>query len=205
MSDMAMGVNDATGTEVEFFRRVSWGAIFGGVLTALGVELIFLSFGLFIGFQMTNGGGSSWTTAWYLVSVFFSLFFGAWVAAKLTGNPDRGNGMLHGVVVWGLSMFTTAVIATAILWDVIRMASSWLQTAVSSVAPAAGAVPPQTLNRVAENTANDLSTTALVIFFGLLLALAASLIGGAWAVRKDIGFLHSHTPHRHLPEQPHHA
>lgn len=206
MSDIITGVQGTINSEAEIFRRVSWGAIFSGVLVALSMELVFLSFGLFIGFQMTDGSATAWTKAWYLVGLFFSLLIGAWVAARLAGNPSKGNGMLHGFVVWGLTMFTTAVIAAALLWDVVRSGVSIVQTAIGTLPAAAastnGAVPVN-VSQVAANLANAISDASLVIFFGLLLALAGSLVGGT-ATPSGLTDLLGHR--RHIREEhPRHA
>ena len=200
MSDIAVGYHDAHRSEAELFHRVSWGAIFGGVLVALATELLFLTFGLFVGFQM-GGGARVWSVIWYFVTVFCSLFIGSWVAARLTGNPGRGNGMLHGLVVWGLTMFTTAFIAAALLRDVIRFVSSWLQQMVVIVSPAAGA--GANASPLATIAASDMSTTALVIWGGMLAAVVGALLGGASAVPKVLSFVAERR--RDLPEQPHHA
>lgn len=193
MSDLAMNVHDAPRPDTELiFHRVSWGAIFSGTLVALAMEIVFLSFGMFIGFQMT-GGAHAWSEAWYFVTLFCSLFAGSAVASRLAGNPSRGNGMLHGFVVWGLTMFTTAAIAVVLLWDVIRVANSWLQTMMATVPQA----PPIGHVTRAASVAGDLSTLSLVIWGGMLAAIAGSLLGGAGAIPKEI-FLR-----RQFPQQPH--
>ncbi|HUA83980.1 MAG TPA: hypothetical protein VMB85_08985 [Bryobacteraceae bacterium] len=200
MSEIAMGFHEANRSEAELFHRVSWAAIFSGVLVALATELVFLSFGMFIGFLMT-GSAHAWSEAWYFFGIFCSLLVGSWVAARLAGNPNRGNGMLHGFVVWGVTMFTTAVIAAAVLWDVVRLASSFVQTALVNVPP--GTPLHGNVSQLANSAAGDISTTSLVIFGGLLAAVAGSLIGGAWAAPRETNFVAEHRPN--LPEQPHHA
>lgn len=205
MSDIITGVQGTMGAEAEIFRRVSWGAIFSGVLVALSMELVFLSFGLFVGFQMTDGSATAWTKAWYLVGVFFSLLIGSSVAARLAGNPSRSNGMLHGFVVWGLSMFTTAVVAATLLWDVVRSGVSIVQTAIGTVPAAAAANTAVQVNvsQIAANLANAISDGSLIIFFGLLLALAGALIGGT-ATPSSLTDLINHR-HVRVEEHPHHA
>lgn len=197
MSDLAMNIHDARQPDTELiFHRVSWGAIFSGTLVALAMEILFLTFGMFIGFQMSAGGAHAWSAVWYFVTLFCSLFAGSAVASRLAGNPSRGNGMLHGFVVWGLTMFTTAAVAVIMLWDVIRVANSWLQTAVAMIPQA----PPVNAATHAASATGDLSTLALVIWGGMLAAIAGSLIGGAGAIPKEAFFLR-----RHLPQQPHQA
>lgn len=200
MSDIAMGYHDTYRSETEIFHRVSWGAIFSGALVALGMELVFLTFGLFIGFQMNPSGARVWTGIWYFVTLFCSLFIGSSVTARLAGNPDRGNGMLHGLVVWGLTMFASSVISMALLWNVIRVANSWLQTYVAANPPA---VAPNNTGQLAATAAGDLSTVNLVIFGGLLAALVGSLLGGGAAVPRITDVVNIRRPN--LPEQPHHA
>jgi hypothetical protein len=198
MSDIAMGYHDARRPEAEPFHRVWWGAIFSGALVALAMELVFLTFGLFIGFQMSGGGAHAWSEVWYFVTLFCSLFIGSWVTARLLGNPGRGNGMLHGFVVWALTMFTTAAIAAMLMWDAIRIANSWLQSFVAAVPPSA---PPAIAGPNAAAATGDLSTLALVIWGGLLAAIVGSLLGGS-VVPKLPNFLAERS---RLPEQPHQA
>lgn len=202
MSDIAVGVHNSETSETELFRRVSWGAIFGGVLVALSTELLFLTFGLFIGFQLRGDAAETWTIAWYLITTFCSLFIGSWVAARLSGNPRRSSGMLHGFVVWGLTMFTTAAVGVGLLWDVIRVATSFVETAVVTVPAAPTGAAQANVAEAAANAPHDIAMTSLFIFFGLVLALVASMLGGG-AVPTDINFVGAHRPH--LPEQPHHA
>ncbi len=206
MSDIVTGVSNAHTSELEIYKRVSWGAIFSGTLVALSMELVFLTFGLFIGFQMTDGDATAWTKAWYLVGVFFSLLIGAWAAARLAGNPSKGNGMLHGFVVWGLTMFTTAVISGILLWDVVKAGMSMMQTAIGAIsnAPAAGATVQVNTSQMAANLANAISDGSLIIFFGLLLALAGSLIGGMGTPSR-ISDLIGARRHRAPEEHPRHA
>lgn len=199
MSDIVMGVHDGTRSESELFRRVSWGAIFSGTLVALSVELVFLTFGLFIGFRMADA--APWTVAWYLFGIFCSLFIGGWVAGRLAGNPNRGNGMMHGFVVWGLSIFTSAAFAVTLLWDVVRAAGSILRTAITTPAVGPGAVTPANMTHLAATAAIDISNVSLIIWVGLLLAIAGALIGGAASVPREIGFVGQVRPH--LPEQSH--
>jgi hypothetical protein len=191
---------DINNHESALFKRVSWGAIFGGVLVSLSVELVFLTFGLFIGFTFTGGAAEDWTIAWYLISVFCSLFIGSLVAARLSGNPTRGNGALHGFVVWGLTMFTTAVIAAILLWDALRVATTFVTNGVMTTPAAPNGAEAANVSQLAANAAHDISITSLIIFGGLVLAMIGSFIGGGWAAPRDVHFIG-----HHLPEQPHHA
>ena len=48
-------------------------------------------------------------------------FAGAWVAGRLAGMPDRTDGMLHGLVTWGLSMLLLIYLLTTAVSTAVRM------------------------------------------------------------------------------------
>jgi len=71
------------------------------------------------------------------------VFAGAWVAGRLAGMPDRTDGMLHGLVAWGLAMLlliyllTTAV--SSLVGGAFGVVGSAMQTAGQGAQAAAGA------------------------------------------------------------------
>lgn len=158
-------------------RRICWSAIFSGTMVALATELLFATFGLFIGFTMSGGGGggiSAWSEAWYFVTAFVALFLGAWVAARSADNT-AGSGHMHGAVTWGLTTISTLAFA---IW----LFGSALNAAVLAVRPAvaAAATSPQ----AAGMTAGEASTLFLVIFGGIVAGYVASWLGGVLGDRR---------------------
>jgi hypothetical protein len=90
--------------------RLSWGAIFGGAFSALGVWLLLYAFGLAVGLSTINPNNASslkssgvFTGIWSLVTTLASLFVGGMVAARGSGTASRSSGALHGLVMWGLA------------------------------------------------------------------------------------------------------
>jgi hypothetical protein len=188
----------------EIFSRVSWGAIWAGVMIALGLELLFTLFGFFIGFGMYNyqapnpwSGIHNWTLAWYLVTAAISMFFGAWSAARLSGIPVREAGVLHGLATWGLATFATVLIVTVGTWSVMREGINVLTTAAittqatgtTATAPPAVANAEQQANRAAtaaelnpgpvgQATASNLSSISLILWGGVLLGFVTAILGG---------------------------
>ena len=169
-------------------RRISWPAIFSGIFVALGLELVFIAFGLFIGFTLTQPGGIiAWSEAWYFVTCFVSLLVGGWVAARLASNTI-GSGALHGIVTWGVTTMTTFALISIMTFGLAGNAISAAQAALTA-ANRAGVAVPQTeiapapsapaINHAATAVIADASTVFLVIFGGLLCGLVGSLIGGA--------------------------
>lgn len=186
----------------ELINRISWGAIWAGVLIALGMEALFALFGLFIGFGMYQAnaanpwaGISAWTTVWYLVTAGWSMFFGAWCAARLAGNPVREAAILHGITTWGFAATVTMAILVVGTWAVFREGINVLSTAaISGPAPVAGQVTNATQQAgqavtqihqggpLAQGTANILSGLSLRTWGGVLLGLITAIFGG-WAGR----------------------
>jgi hypothetical protein len=90
--------------------RLSWTAIFGGLVASTGVWILLYTLGLALGlssldFDQPNllrafgiGGG-----VWIVLSSFLSMLAGGIVTARAAGYLGRGNGALHGLVLWGSS------------------------------------------------------------------------------------------------------
>lgn len=190
------------GLSTQIFKRISWGAIFSGVLVALGLEILFLLFGLFIGFRLSGGGLKFWSWIWYFVTSFFSLYVGGWVASRLAGNPNRANGMLHGFVTWGLTTVATFAILTGITFRTVSESTALLQTAAmtTQVVPMTPAERAQTREQAADVTsrvpqpaqprslAHAVSNLSLMLWIGLLIGIAGSVMGGARAVTRSTEF-----------------
>lgn len=106
-----------------FFRGVSWGAIFSGAVVAMVVELALGVLGIGIGLGVVNPATDQQPLAgvgvgagiWFAASTMIALFVGGWVAGRMAGFPRASAGLLHGVVMWGLTtlisfyFMTTAV------------------------------------------------------------------------------------------------
>ncbi len=141
------------GSNVEVPRRVSWGAIFAGLVTALAVQLVLGLFASSWGSgtldfaqekQPFSGLGTG-TIIWAVVSSLLSLFAGGWVASHLAGRSRQTDHVLHGVVTWGLTslamfyLLTTTVGAVLTgAFGVIGKSVSFLGRGVTQAVQAAG-------------------------------------------------------------------
>ncbi len=138
--------------------RVSWGAIWAGTMVALGLEVLFLTFGIFI--NALIGGSIVWSCIWYLVTMVVSFYAGAWCAARMSDSP--GAGRMHGLTTWGLGTLATAILFGALdllILSVIRASGGFL-------------------------TLNLPGVWAGTIWGGVLLSLIAAYIGGGAGVPK---------------------
>ena len=147
-------------------EKVSWGSIWAGVMVTIGMEALFLSFGIFI--DAVFGGSAIWGMAWYLITMAVSFYAGAWSAARLSDVSVREISILHGLTTWGLATLATVVIIGVVLWAGLQ-----LGTTIALSRAAGGAV---------------FSTTAAwgyteeyagLIWGGIMLALMTAYLGGA--------------------------
>jgi hypothetical protein len=95
------------------FSKVSWGAIWGGVMVTIGMEALFIAFGLFI--DGVLGGSDPWSIAWYLVTACVSFYIGGHSAARLSNIADKDICILHGLSTWGLATLATLLIE-GVVW-----------------------------------------------------------------------------------------
>ncbi len=168
-------------TDVRPVKRISWPAVFGGTMVALGTMILFVLFGLAIAFLIGRPRGiEAWSVIWYLVTSIVALYIGGWVAARLSGNPDRRAAQLHGLVTWGLTTLATAFFLTTSAWNVLSTGAGLLAAAVTQTpqgqAAAAQAPPPSTFLQALVSSGWML---AIVLFGGVLLAAISSWMGGA--------------------------
>jgi hypothetical protein len=173
--------------------RISWGAVWAGAVSALGMEIMFVLFGLFIGLALFNpaapgqlGGVSVWSRIWYLVTAACSLFFGGFVAARLGVTASPRSGALHGVTTWGLASVAVLLIMLFSLGAVVSDTLNAVRTSVvASAAGAAPATPPVQVNPQAAttNTASGLMMTALFLWLGSIISFFTSILGGMAGAR----------------------
>jgi hypothetical protein len=139
-------------------RRISWGAIFAGVVLVLAVQLLLSLFGLGVGLTTVDPvqGANGMPTAsslgigagiWWTVSYIIALIAGGYVAARLAGLVTSYDGVLHGLLTWAFALLVTFYLLTTALGGVIGGAFRTVGGAVSSVGSTAtetvkSAAPP---------------------------------------------------------------
>ena len=113
-------------------RRISWAAIFGGVILIVAIQLLLslLGAGIGLGTVDTNAGSTPSPSSlglgagiWWVVSSCIALVAGGYVAAWLAGIELRFDGMLHGLVAWGIATLLTFWLLTSAIGGLIGGAS----------------------------------------------------------------------------------
>jgi hypothetical protein len=122
--------------------RISWGAIFGGAIAALGLWVLLYAFGLAVGLSSMDPndphsarGSGIFTGLWSGIAPLVALFIGGVVAARLSGVVLRGVGAMHGLIMWGLVTVSGALMVFTIISSVVAGAA----TVTKSVAEGSGA------------------------------------------------------------------
>jgi hypothetical protein len=122
-------------------RRISWQAIFGGLIMVLAVQLLLTVLGISIGatainpMKQQNPGeeiGMVTAISWIVISVI-SLFVGGWVAGRLSGLGRSSEGAMHGLVTWGAATLLTVYLLSSTVGGILGGVGKLL----SQVLPAA--------------------------------------------------------------------
>jgi hypothetical protein len=90
--------------------KLSWSAIFGGVVSALGIWALLYALGLALGLSAINPDNPEsarpsgiFAGLWSLLVPLIALFIGGAIAGRGAGLIHRGGGAIHGLVMWGLT------------------------------------------------------------------------------------------------------
>src|SRR5882757_9114992 len=95
-----------TGPVAEQHVHISWRAVIAGVVIALAVDVLLSLLGFAVGltaFAPTAGatkGVGIGLGIWLILTAIASVFAGAYFGARVAGDPWKGDGVAHGVLVW---------------------------------------------------------------------------------------------------------
>ncbi|OGT98195.1 MAG: hypothetical protein A2X80_13665 [Geobacteraceae bacterium GWB2_52_12] len=128
------------------FPSISWGAIFGGVASGIAVQLVLTVLGLAAGLsavdpQSTEPVGKIPLLAgiWTGISLILSAFTGGYIASRMSGYSRRADGVMHGMVAWGISTVIFAYVMTTSAGSMIGGAFSVVGQGARVVAGGAAA------------------------------------------------------------------
>lgn len=126
--------------------RLSWGAIFGGTVAALGIWLLLYALGLALGLSAVEPtspgsarGAGIFTGIWSLITPLIALFVGGIVAARGAGVVTKAGGAIHGLVMWGLTAVGGVFMLASLLGTLVGGVAS-AGTAAASAAQNPGSL-----------------------------------------------------------------
>ncbi len=136
-------------------RRVSWGAVFAGVIMVLAIQLLLSMLGLGVGLSTVSPAAGTTPEAstlgigagvWWGITNLLALFAGGYVAARLAASIQPMDGLLHGLLTWAFTLLVTFYLLSTAVGSVIGGAFS----AVSSTLSAAGQTVKEAAPQVAQ-------------------------------------------------------
>jgi hypothetical protein len=138
--------------------------VIAGAVIALAVQLLLTMLGTGIGASTldTTVPGNSPTGAafgtgaavWWAVSSLLALLAGGFVAGRLSGVPRSGEGGLHGLLTWAVSILVIVYLVSSTAGALMRGAAGVLGTAANVTATGIGAAAPK-LADAAERQLNE--------------------------------------------------
>ncbi|MEX2692954.1 PhnA-like protein [Rhizobium mongolense] len=123
-------------------NKISWGAVFAGVVLALAVQILLNLLGVGIGAAVLDPGTSDNPTAgsfsivgglWFVVAGIIASFIGAYAASRLSGRPSTSTGGFHGITTWAVTTLVILYFLTTSVGALVGGAFSGLSTAVGGV------------------------------------------------------------------------
>jgi hypothetical protein len=130
--------------------RVAWSAIFAGAFVVIATELLLgmLGAGVGLGLVQPRGPPSAGNLSlaaglWWLVSTIIAFAFGSYVAARLAGVARRYDGMLHGLVIWGVAVLVTFYLLTSAFGTAVSGAFSIIGSTISAAGQGIKAAAPE--------------------------------------------------------------
>ena len=129
--------------------RLKWGAVFAGLVVALALQVVLTLLGTAIGLSAVGPGTSArgigiGAGIWMIVTALIALYVGGLTTGYLAGVLTRGNGALHGVLMWGLSTLLAAYLLASgvgsLLGGAVQLASGAAAATAGTVAHGGPAV-----------------------------------------------------------------
>ena len=133
--------------------RMSWQAILAGVVLVMAIEVLLAVLGAAIGFGALHPGASDSPDAstlatnaglWSLGTTVVALVVGGWATARLAGVVSRSDGMLHGLVIWGLALLLTVYLIASAAGGALSMLGGLASAAGGGLRTIAPQMMPQT-------------------------------------------------------------
>ena len=152
--------NDTVVASQPALRRISWGAIAAGTVTALAIQLLLAMLGTGIGAGTIDpmAAGETPTAAslgmgaalWWLVASLLSLMAGGWVAGRLSGAVRTSEGGIHGMLTWAVVVLAMVYLVSSAAGSLMRGAAGVLGTAATVTATGAAAAAPKLADAAGE-------------------------------------------------------
>jgi hypothetical protein len=133
-------------------RRISWGAVLAGAVIAIAVQVSLSLLGLGLGLSTVDPAAGDTPQAaglgigagiWWVVSNLIALVIGGYVAARLSGMPLRGDGIIHGLLTWAVTFLITIYLLTTSVGSMVGGAFNIVGNTLSTLGQGVAEAVPQ--------------------------------------------------------------
>ena len=182
-------------------NRVQWGPIFAGLVTALTLFLLLTVLGLALGATVLGPRDEGqeiglWATIWGIFTTVASFFIGGWVAARSAAVGGTFGGLMNGLLVGAAGLLLVIWLTATGLGNLFGLVSSNVGDILNVAQETAQqqGVSPEEAQQQGEQAADQAQEAvesidpqaafeavrngALGTFFGMLLLVASSTVGG---------------------------
>ncbi|RYB07222.1 PhnA-like protein [Lichenibacterium ramalinae] len=158
ISPLSAGIATPLAVPAHERHRISWGAVFAGVVAGLVVQLLLSILGLGIGLATVDPATSGTPSAsslsigaavWWIVSGIVASAAGGFLAGRLSGKPGRMTNGYHGLVAWA----ATTLVVVFLLSSAVGSVFSGAFGAVSGIVGGAGHLVGGTVQTAAQAVA----------------------------------------------------
>jgi hypothetical protein len=210
---MAVSYPDRSMQRMDVLSSFRWSAIFAGLVAALATQLFLSSIGAALGISATavteNEGAAKGlgigAGVWMVISPLISMFVGGAVAAWLARPLDRGLALMHGALVWCLSLvvgaFLIGSIASSAFAGILGSAGNAASGIARNVtdpnarqqfqaelqekrAQAGSQINDPEVRETADKAANVGTGVAWASVLAMLLSFGSALLGASFAHKK---------------------
>ncbi|NLS07759.1 PhnA-like protein [Rhizobium sp. P32RR-XVIII] len=142
-------------------HKISWGAIFAGVILALSTQFLLNLLGVGIGAAVLDPATSDNPAAstfsiigglWFVAAGIVAAYIGGYVSSQVSGRPDKSTGGFHGVAAWGLTTLVVLYLLTTSVGALVGGAFSGLSSIVGGVGQTAASVASTAAPSIAAST-----------------------------------------------------
>ncbi len=155
-------------------KRISWGAVFGGLVIALVIQLMLSLLGIGVGMGTVDplhesnpfAGLGIPTLIWGIVSMLIALFAGGLVAGRLAGIPRTIDSVLHGLLTFCLFTIVMFYLITTTAGTIVSGITGLAVQTLSAAGKGVGAVAGKASDKVAQDgiDLSDIKNEAQALF-----------------------------------------
>ena len=123
-------------------NKVSWGAVFAGVVIALVVQILLTMLGAGIGLATWDPGSADNPDAstfsivaaiWYMLSGIVAAYAGGFIAGRMSGKTHQSAGAFHGLTTWAVTTLLVLYFLTTTIGAIVGGAFSGIASVVGGV------------------------------------------------------------------------